>query len=324
MLKVNAVSFNRLVTKFSTSLPIAVTCGDPSGVGPEVIAGALRDNPALAKNIVLIGPQAWAEPLAGSVGAGFRTVGPEDFSAELGQPTVEGAALALAAMESAAEGCRDGRYRAVATGPVSKESLQRAGFPHPGQTEFFAAAWGGDPTMAFVGRQLRVVLATWHIPLRLVPDAFNAKTLERAVRRAFDLAVALGSEVPRIGVCGLNPHAGEGGILGEEEKTVLDPELDRLRKEIPGLSRCLPGDTVFHRQAQGDYDVVVAAYHDQALAAVKTLEFDSAVNVTLGLPHIRTSPDHGTAFGIAGQGRADSGSMVEALLLADRLSGGNG
>ncbi len=301
-----------------------MTCGDPSGVGPEVIAAALRENSALAENVVLIGSQAWAEPLADSLGAQFQTVGAEDFITNPGEPTVEGAALALAAMEAAAEGCREGRYRAVATGPVSKEWLQSVGFRHPGQTEFFAAAWGGDPTMAFVGRQLRAVLATWHIPLRAVPDALSAETLERAVRRAFDLAAALGSEAPRIGVCGLNPHAGEGGLLGDEEKAVLDPVLDRLREEIPGLSRCLPGDTVFHRQVRGDFDVVVAAYHDQALAAVKTLEFDSAVNVTLGLPHVRTSPDHGTAFGIAGQGRADSGSMVEALLLADRLSGGNG
>ena len=307
----------------NSSLPIAVTCGDPSGIGPEVVAGALEANAVTASELVLLGPKSWVQPLADAIGAGYASVGPEDFSATAGEPSEVGAAVALAAMEAAAEGCRQGLYRAVATGPVSKEWLQRVGFPHPGQTEFFAAAWGGDPTMAFVGRQLRVVLATWHIPLRAVSDALSAETLERAVRRAYSLATALGSEAPRIGVCGLNPHAGEGGLLGDEEKTVLDPALDRLRKEIPGLSACLPGDTVFHRQVKGEFDVVVAAYHDQALAAVKTLEFDAAVNVTLGLPYVRTSPDHGTAFGIAGQGRADAGSMVEALLLADRLSAGN-
>lgn len=303
-----------------SSLPLAVTCGDPSGVGPEVIGAALREDPALARNAVLIGPRAWAEPLAGSLKARFQSVGPEDFSADPGQPTEEGAAVALAAMEAAAQGCREGRCRAVVTGPVSKAWLQRAGFRHPGQTEFFAAAWGGEPTMAFAGRKLRVVLATWHIPLREVPDALDADALERAVRRAFDLAKAFGSDHPRIGVCGLNPHAGEGGLLGQEEREVLDPALDRLREEIPGLSPCLPGDTVFHRQAQGEFDVLVAAYHDQALAAVKTLEFDAAVNLTLGLPHVRTSPDHGTAFDIAGQGRADPGSMAAALSLAGRLS----
>jgi 4-hydroxythreonine-4-phosphate dehydrogenase len=126
--------------------------------------------------------------------------------------------------------------------------------------------------------------------------------------------------MPRIGVCGLNPHAGEGGILGVEERDVLDPRLNRLRVEIPGLSPCLPGDTVFFRQRRGDFDVVVAAYHDQGLAAVKTLEFDTAVNVTLGLPYVRTSPDHGTAFKIAGQGLADSGSFAAALSVARQLT----
>ena len=121
-------------------------------------------------------------------------------------------------------------------------------------------------------------------------------------------------------MCGLNPHAGEEGILGSEERTVLDPALDRLRAEFPGLSSCLPGDTVFHRQRRGEFDVVVAAYHDQGLAAVKTLEFDAAVNVTLGLPHVRTSPDHGTAFGIAGQGRAAPGSFAAALSVARQLT----
>ena len=198
--------------------------------------------------------------------------------------------------------------------------LQEVGFNFPGQTEFFAKAWGGDPTMAFVGEELRVVLATWHIPLREVAKSLDRFTLERAVHRAYHLAEQLGVESPRIGVCGINPHAGESGILGKEELEVLDPALDRLRDKIPGLSRCLPGDTVFHRQRQGDFDVVVAAYHDQALAAVKTLEFDSAVNLTLGLPYVRTSPDHGTAFDLAGQGKANSASFAAALKVARGLT----
>ena len=142
------------------------------------------------------------------------------------------------------------------------------------------------------------------------------------MRRAYGLGKQLGIVEPRIGVCGLNPHAGEGGILGSEELEVLDPTLDRLRREMPGLSNCLPGDTVFFRQRQGEFDVVVAAYHDQGLAAVKTLEFDSAVNVTLGLPYIRTSPDHGTAFDIAGQDVADAGSFQAALDVARQLTAG--
>ena len=174
--------------------------------------------------------------------------------------------------------------------------------------------------MGFVGNKLRAVLATWHIPLRDVAKALTAECLESAVRRAFSLARSLGAEVPRIAVCGLNPHAGEGGMLGDEEREVMDPVLNQLRGEMPGLSRCIPGDTAFFRQLQGEFDVVVAAYHDQGLAAVKTLEFDSAVNVTLGLPFVRTSPDHGTAFDIAGKGLANYGSFAAALKVARQLT----
>jgi 4-hydroxythreonine-4-phosphate dehydrogenase len=223
-------------------------------------------------------------------------------------------------MLAAADGCREGLYRGVVTGPVSKYWLCEVGFQHPGQTEFFAAQWGGEPSMAFVGKELVVVLATWHLPIRAVADALTADRLEQAVRRADLLGRLLGVASPRIGVCGLNPHAGEGGILGTEERDVLDPCLDRLRVEFPRLSSCLPGDTVFFRQRRDEFDVVVAAYHDQALAAVKTLEFDSAVNVTLGLPHLRTSPDHGTAFELAGKGKANPASFLAALKVAQRLT----
>lgn len=308
------------MTDPNKQLPLAITCGDPAGVGPEVIAGALRADLERGRDCVLIGAADWAEPLAAELGIAYEVVGAAEFSAELGQPSLEGARVALAALEAAAQGCVDGRFRAVVSGPVSKHWLQQVGFTHPGQTEFFAEAWGGEPTMGFVGNELRVVLATWHIPLREVADALTAECLELAVRRADALAQSFGVELPRIGVCGLNPHAGEGGILGVEERDVLDPALDRLRAEMPGVSKCLPGDTVFFRQRQGDFDVVVSAYHDQGLAAVKTLEFDAAVNVTLGLPYVRTSPDHGTAFDIAGRGVADCGSFAAALSVARQLT----
>lgn len=299
---------------------LAITCGDPAGVGPEVIAMALEADSLRGRDCVVIGPQSMANTLRGQCEAEFLAVPPLDFALEPGQPSPAGSELALAAMELAGEGCRSGRFRGVVTGPVNKHGLQGVGFRFPGQTEFFANAWGGAPSMAFVGRELRVVLATWHMPLRDVPQALDAASLEKAVREADKLARRLGVTEPRIGVCGLNPHAGEGGLLGSEEAEVLDPALDRLREDLPGLSRCLPGDTVFYRQRKGEFDVVVAAYHDQALAAVKTLEFDSAVNVTLGLPFIRTSPDHGTAFELAGSGAADYRSFAAALDLARRLS----
>ncbi|WP_269522337.1 4-hydroxythreonine-4-phosphate dehydrogenase PdxA [Coraliomargarita parva] len=300
--------------------PLALTCGDPAGIGPEVVEQALLKMPELAANCVLLGPQAWGASVAARTGADFVAVGPEAYQLSPGQPDENGARVALAAMDAAAAGCREGRYRAVVTGPVSKSWLQRVGYRFPGQTEFFADAWAGVPTMAFVGQQLKVVLATWHLPLREVPLALTADCLELAVRRAYDLGRALGVEEPRIAVAGLNPHAGEDGILGTEERDVLDPCLDRLRETMPGLSRCLPGDTVFFRQVRGEFDVVVGAYHDQALAAVKTLEFDAAVNVTLGLRYVRTSPDHGTAFDLAGKGAANPDSMIASIRLAAALS----
>lgn len=302
------------------SLPLAITCGDPAGVGPEVVEQALRTDASGGGDCVVIGPKEWASNLEQSFGIRYETVGNDGLSIRAGEPSAEGARLAVDAMDLAAAGCREGRFRGVVTAPVSKHWLQQVGFVYPGQTEFFADAWGGDPTMAFVGQELKVVLATWHIPLRDVPEALDAACLEKAVRRALALGRQLGVEAPRIGVCGLNPHAGEGGILGREEFEVLDPALDRLRSSMPGLSVCLPGDTVFQRQRQGDFDVVVAAYHDQALAAVKTLEFDTAVNLTLGLPFVRTSPDHGTAFALAGQGAANPSSFAAALTLARRLT----
>lgn len=299
-------------------LPLAMPCGDPAGVGPEVIAKAIASD--RRQDYVIIGPRQWGEPVANSLGIGFVPVGPDSYTATPGKPTKQGAEIALAALQEAASGCVDKQYRGVVSGPVSKHWLQQVGFRHPGQTEFFGEAWGGQPTMAFVGESLCVVLATWHIPLAQVPQALTASVLEQAVRRADALARRLGADSPRIGVCGLNPHAGEGGILGVEERDILDPELDRLRTELPGLSKCLPGDTVFFRQRQGDFDVVVAAYHDQGLAAVKTLEFSSAVNVTLGLDFVRTSPDHGTAFELAGKGIADAGSFAAALAVAQQLT----
>ena len=300
--------------------PLALTCGDPAGIGPEVIAAALRKDAEGGKDCILLGPASWAAPLADELNISFKETGSPEFQAVAGQPSREGAQVALRALEIAAQGCRQGFFRGVVSGSVSKQWLQQIGFAQPGQTEFFAAEWGGTPTMGFVGSKLRVVLATWHIPLRDVANALTAECLESAVRSAYSLACSLGAEVPRIAVCGLNPHAGEGGMLGTEEREVMDPVLDQLRVKIPGLSRCIPGDTAFFRQLQGEFDIVVAAYHDQALAAVKTLEFDAAVNVTLGLPFVRTSPDHGTAFDIAGKGLANCGSFAAALKIARQLT----
>ena len=296
---------------------LAFTCGDPAGIGPEIIAAWLAANPAEAAGVTVIGPARWLESLATS--AEKIPVGLEEFSATPGSPDGEGSLVAWAAMERAASGCQSGEFSGVVTGPVSKAGLAKIGYAFPGQTEFFAARWGGEPVMGFCGGKLRVVLATWHVPLHEVARLLGPHLLHRTVTAADALARADGIAAPRIGVCGLNPHAGEGGLLGYEERDFLNPALEHLRGEFPGLSLCQPGDTLFARALHGEFHVVIALYHDQGLAPLKVVDFDEAVNVTLGLPFVRTSPDHGTAFGIAGQGKASPRSFANAVTVARRL-----
>lgn len=296
---------------------LAFTCGDPAGVGPEIIAAWLAAHPAEAADVAVIGPARWLDTLP-ACGAKIA-VGLEDFSATPGRPDGDGALLAWAAMERAAAGTQAGEFSGVVTGPVSKERLAAIGYEFPGQTEFFAARWGGEPVMCFGGGRLRVALATWHVPLVEVPQQLGPQLLHRTIAAADQLARADGIVAPRIGVCGLNPHAGEGGLLGLEERDFLNPALAKLRGEFPGLSLCQPGDTLFARALRGEFDVVVALYHDQGLAPLKVIDFDDSVNITLGLPFVRTSPDHGTAFGLAGQGRASARSFANAVATARRL-----
>ena len=296
---------------------LAFTCGDPAGIGPEIIATWLATHAAEAAGVAVLGPARWLASL--NTSAEKIAVGLEEYSATPGQPDGEGSLVAWAAMERAASGCKSGDFSGVVTGPVSKAGLAKIGYGFPGQTEFFAARWGGDPVMAFCGGKLRVVLATWHVPLHEVARLLGPHLLHRTVAAADTLARADGIAAPRIGVCGLNPHAGEGGLLGYEEKDFLNPALEHLRAEFPGLSLCQPGDTLFARALHGEFNVVVALYHDQGLAPLKVIDFDEAVNVTLGLPFVRTSPDHGTAFGIAGQGKASPCSFANAVAVARRL-----
>lgn len=277
--------------------------------------------------MALIGPSQWLATLATE--ATKIPVGLEDFEIKPGAPDADGALVAWAAMERAAAGCTRGEYCGVVTGPISKDRLARIGYAFPGQTEFFAARWGGDPVMAFCGGRLRVVLATWHVPLHEVSKLLGPHLLRRAATAAMELAQvkldrpdgnsSAHAATPRIGVCGLNPHAGENGLLGYEERDLIDPALNHLRADFPGLSTCQPGDTLFARALRGEFDVVIAMYHDQGLAPLKTIDFDESVNVTLGLPFVRTSPDHGTAFGIAGKGVARGTSFANAVTVARRL-----
>lgn len=299
-------------------LPIAITGGDPAGIGPEVVELWWERLAGNRSDYVFVGPPDWLTRL--NEIHPIRGVEVGRTGATPGRPNLESARTAYGCLESVANGCLVGSYIGVVTAPVSKSWLARAGFPHPGQTEFFAKRWGGDPTMAFAGGRMRVALVTWHIPLTQVPRSLSRPNVVRTIRHAAVLAKATASlSDPRIGFCGLNPHAGENGVLGLEERDFLDPILSELRPEFPGLSECLPADTLFLRHLEGEFDVVVALYHDQGLGPLKTIDFDSSVNVTLGLPFVRTSPDHGTAFALAGKREASCQSFSNAVDLARQL-----
>jgi 4-hydroxythreonine-4-phosphate dehydrogenase len=296
-------------------LPLALPCGDPAGVGPDLVAAWLQAHPAEADTVMPIGPADWIARL----GRGLA-VGPADYVSRPGRPDEAGQLIALEAMELAARGTTGGRFAGVVTGPVNKKRLAEVGYPFPGQTEFFAARWGGEPVMAFAGGRMTVGLVTWHLPLREVPAALSAADVRRTVLALAGLRRKLGDAHPRIAVCGLNPHAGEGGLLGVEDDAILAPVIAALRTEGHDVSGPWPGDTVFHRHLLGEFDAVAAIYHDQGLAPLKTVDFATSANLSLGLKHVRTSPDHGTAYELAGTGRADRGSFDSAVRLARLLA----
>ncbi|MDR2981024.1 MAG: 4-hydroxythreonine-4-phosphate dehydrogenase PdxA [Puniceicoccales bacterium] len=300
------------------SKPLALLCGDPAGVGPDIIARWLEEAPENQNKVVPIGPQSWLDtlPIPGI------PAGPEGYKLTPGLPDNDGQRVALDAMEIGAAGCLDGRFSGVVTGPINKTRMAANGYPYPGQTEFFADRWGGTPVMAFAGGQMKVVLATWHIPMHSLCQALTKDVFARSIAAAAHLANSTGiSGMPRIGVCGLNPHAGENGLLGTDERDRFNPWLEELRNEYVSLSTtCQPADTIFRRHLQGEFDVVVALYHDQGLAPLKTVEFEQSVNITLGLPYIRTSPDHGTAYPLAGKKKASLSSWDNAVRLTRLLA----
>lgn len=283
---------------------VLITLGDPAGIGPEVIRAALA---------------------SGALPAGFtlEVVGDPDEGTP-GHPDERSAREALRALESAAgRWAHDPEVVAVVTGPVAKQALERVGFRHPGQTEFFAERAGVDRfAMCLSGARLTVGLATIHVPLREVAARLSSESIVEAGRLLLPFARRRGAtDTPRIAVAGLNPHAGEGGKFGDEETRLIRPAIELLDAEFPGVFHGpeVP-DAVFRDAAAGRFDAVLAMYHDQGLIPLKLLDFDSAVNVTLGLPKPRTSPDHGTAYGIAGQGVARADSMIHAIQLACALA----
>jgi 4-hydroxythreonine-4-phosphate dehydrogenase len=306
---------------------LALTVGDPAGIGPEIALKALSSKERPGADWVLYGPRTSLEDRSARFGlAGPETLGCEIVDVgggpfELGRVSADGGRAAAAAVLAAARDALAGRVGGLVTAPLHKEALRAAGHPWPGHTEMLAEVAGvEDVAMMFVGGGLRVALLTIHRALRSVPDAITPEEVRRVVRLVHRELPRFGATRRRIAVCGLNPHAGEGGLFGREDALVLRPAIDALVAEGLDVSGPLPADTVFVRAARGEFEAVVAAYHDQGLVPVKLLAFGRAVNVTLGLPFVRTSVDHGTAFDIAGAGTADAGSLLEAMKLAAALT----
>lgn len=305
------------------TLRIAITLGDPRGIGPEIVAHVLKDPPPAADYVVIGPPDLIAglpcEKLpVGEPGNGSATGrGGAAPGSPLSVPPEAAGRIVGQSVEKAVELALKREVAAIVTPPAEKRALNLAGYRFPGHTEWLAHLAGDVPVaMMLASDRLRVVLVTTHLPLREVPRAL---TTERAVRIGRITLRALrewwGIETPRLALCGMNPHVGEGGLFGDEDRTILAPAARELSAAGP-----FPADTVFVRAMRGEFDAVLAPYHDVGMTAIKVASFGHAVNVTLGLPFIRTSPDHGTAFDIAGKGIADPSSMREAVRLAVELA----
>lgn len=290
---------------------LALTLGDPRGIGPEIVRAALSTPEVVgAARCIVVGPTGAGVAVEAPIGEwqGRPGVSTPELAAQAGK-------LAAQAIERAVELARGGAVQGIVTAPIDKSALAAAGYSDPGHTEMLERLTGHPTTMMLASDRLRVVLATTHIALRDVPQAVTQAALVRAARAARDgLRDWFGIPHPRLALCALNPHAGDGGRFGDEDQRVLVPAAQEA-----GMSGPYPADTVFVRAMRGEFDVVIAPYHDVGMTAIKVASFGSGVNVTLGLPFPRTSPDHGTALDIAGQDRADAGSMVQAILVAARI-----
>ena len=293
--------------------PLVVTAGEPAGIGPE-LCSALADTD-FATDIVVVGDASLIDDRLQVLDTPFPA------AVIHGQPDSANASTLLDGLRLAVEGCVDGRFSGLVTAPLAKSVIAESGVPFSGHTEFLAELLNVDlPVMMLVAGDLRVALASTHLPLREVPDFITKERLTRVLEILHtDLQSKFGIESPEIVVCGLNPHAGENGHLGTEDDAIIAPVVEELRERGMNLRGPLPADTAF-TPAAGNKDAVLAMYHDQGLPVLKYAGFGHAVNVTLGLPIIRTSVDHGTAFDIAGTGKADAGSLIAAIELATAMA----
>ena len=325
---------------------IVISLGDVTGIGPEVTLKALATELSVdPSRYLLIGDGGWLEHVKARLGLQiplrpfqkglddgrvFFHSPVDPLPPNLPQGSAEAARAAVASLSDGAKRCLAHECDALVTAPVSKEAIIRSGVSFVGQTEYLSSLAGTERTiMMLLGhddhqRWLRVALATTHLPLKHVADQLSQSKVELAIELAAGACRDLGLPRMRVGVCGLNPHAGEGGKLGTEEQTVIAPAVQAARQKKLDVAGPFAADTLFHYAYRGDYDAVVAMYHDQGLAPLKMIAFESGVNWTLGLPFIRTSPDHGTAYDIAGKGVANPSSMLSAIRLAKKLARGRG
>jgi len=337
---------------------IAITMGDPAGIGPEIIVKAfskpLVNRIERAGRFVVVGDRGVLEKTARRIkhAPGLRAVpDPEAVRAAqnvlsvidlknvdlrrlaVGRPGAAGGRAAVGAIRTAVELALARRVAAIVTAPISKEGLHAAGYPFPGHTELLAELTGSPAVGMLMAAnlpktirprlapQLRILLATTHVAIRDLPERLTRECVETAIRLAHDAAVRyFGLRRPRLAVAGLNPHAGEAGLFGREEFETIGPAVEQARRDGLPVAGPFPADSLIRRAVEGKYDLVVAMYHDQALIPIKLLGFGRAVNVTVGLPFVRTSPDHGTAYDIAGKGVADPSSLIEAIRLAAALA----
>ena len=317
--------------KTTEGFPVVFSLGDPHGIGPEVILKALQ----LSRSLPDISPIIFGDPqylgqLAEDLGLGSSldqvkivTTAPYPYPPPWGKLEARAGHFALRCLKDATVYCRDQDLPLLITGPVNKRAIHLAGSSSPGQTELVASFFPpGDPVMAFFSTRMKILLATVHIPLQNVPSALDKDELVRKAEIFIEALDRIGIAHPRLALCALNPHASEEGLFGTEEKTILEPVVETLcrRHGREVLSGPFPSDTLFRKVLENQFDGVIALYHDQGLIPLKLVAFESAVNVTLGLPLIRTSPDHGTAFDIAGSGVADSSSMEAAIQWGVRLA----
>jgi len=323
---------------------IAVTMGDPCGVGPEIISKALvnatvraacrpvviGDCAAMERAVALTGGRQRVVALAGTGWTELddcdtipvlQTGVLSDRDMVYGEPTVATGEAVYRYITAAAELCMSGRVSAMATAPINKEVLNRAGYSYPGHTELLAELTGTDDfVMMLAGDRLRVTLVTIHEALSAVPALLSVEKVLTTIRITHRDVARYFRPGPRIAVLALNPHCGEGGLFGDEESAIIEPAIEKARREGIDAHGPLSADTLFHFAARGDYDAVVCMYHDQGLIPLKLLHFDDGVNITLGLPIIRTSVDHGTAYGIAGRGVASAASMTAAITIAAKMT----